>query len=670
MPATLGAAIIAAANWTIATVGGIVAPGAFITPFATSGTLLGVTSAQIVGTVALTGLSVALTPSLPSPASQKITVRDPVGPRRRFYGYGRIGGKLFELKVAEPTGDGILYVGTILMSGRISALDKHWVSGQEVRIDGSGQVLFPAIWLDTLRVQLYYKLGTATQTVYSQLTSAFPGRWTSVHRLDGLATTLLKNNGVPLEDFATVYQAGIPNYSGEGHWACVWDPRLDNNYGGSGTHDLADETTWEWSDNPALIILDYLKHDDGMRLPFELIEPGLDEWVTAANYCDELVDLIGGGTEKRYTLFGGYEFTEAPKEVLRRMLTPIDGRLRLRADGAIVLDIGKFEEPSSSETLGTESIIGFDVKRGAPKTELKNEIRATYTSAGHNFQPQEADPWRDEDSIALDGTQTGSLDLSWCTSHRQARVRMKVEANRKNPEWQGTIITNANGLRLMGKRYARFILPFLDATFFIVNSNIDLLSGSCMFEVVSFPSTAYDWEVTEEGASPEFETPGDWGYVVPTDATSLTITADGAGGGGENGGNGGGGGARSVKTIAIDPADWGTVILFTVGAGGLTDTEGGGASTSGGASTVTGTLTAGTIAISAGGGQSGFAGGGGGTASGGDTNTSGGSNSGGNGGTAASGAVDNGQNKAETPGGGGHEWGDGGDGRVVFDWTF
>jgi hypothetical protein len=101
--------------------------------------------------------------------------------------------------------------------------------------------------------------------------------------------------------------------------------------------------------------MDYLWHSDGMRLPRSMIELGIERWKAVANCCDELVPLLNGNYEKRYRLSGVYDFSEPPKNVLARMLLPIDGRLHLRADGAIILDIGEFCDPPSRSPMTTFS---------------------------------------------------------------------------------------------------------------------------------------------------------------------------------------------------------------------------------------------------------------------------------------------------------------------------
>lgn len=599
----------------------------------------------------------------PEPDPQQIAIRDTVAPRYRGYGRFKLESVLDELKVENPTGDGILHVASMLHTGEIDAIEELKFNDQITRFDpGTGLVTYPGVWNDSSRVAVHVHLGTDDQTADSFLTTAFPGRWTAEHRLRGIAYVAAKFNGVPLEDFSTVYQAGEPKCSAIGRLSKVFDPR-------DVAQDIDDPTTWTWTTNAALIIMDYLWHRDGMRLPRSMILAAVADWIAAADICDEEVELIGGGTEPRYQLCGTYALPasiEPRKDTLRAMEACIDGFVYFKADASISIQVGAFVEPTDDETFGPADILEYrGLRRGPPKTELRNDVRAIYTSPGHKFLPQEADPWRAPGSIDLDGEQTTTLQMRWSPSHSQTRRMMKVASYRLNPEWQGQIVTNARGRKLRNKRYARFIIPELgiDLTFYINTAEIDLLSGACTFDVVAFPSEAFDWDPTEEGESPEFDSPGNWGRVVPAGVTSLAITADSAGGGG-TAADGGDGGARSVKTIAIDPADVGQVILFTVarrGQGDPLSTD----ATDGGDTTVTGTLTAGAINILCTGGNCNNSGDGPGIATGGDTNTNGSSSAGGDGGQAGSGASEN-----EFPGGGGHEGDDAANGSVTFDWTY
>ena len=79
--------------------------------------------------------------------------------------------------------------------------------------------------------------------------SGAPG-WTANHKLSGLAAIgwsfLFDRDG---KRFAN----GIDPIAAYGRWVKVYDPRKDDNFpGGSGSHRLGVESTYEWSQNPAL----------------------------------------------------------------------------------------------------------------------------------------------------------------------------------------------------------------------------------------------------------------------------------------------------------------------------------------------------------------------------------------------------------------------------------
>jgi hypothetical protein len=123
--------------------------------------------------------------------------------------------------------------------------------------------------------------------------------------------------------------------------------------------------------------------------------------------------------------------------------------------------------------------------------------------------------------------------------------------------------------------------------------------------------------------------------------------------------------------MAIDPYDWGNVILYTVGLRGKGDAlyPASDAAEDGEDSTVTGTLVSGAINIVAGGGKrsSGTSAGAGGIGSGGDTNTTGGFDGAS---VQASGGPPNFDPPNGYPGGGGWHLTDGANGSVVFDWSY
>ena len=88
------------------------------------------------------------------------------------------------------------------------------------------------------------------------------------------------------------FASGIPVMGAYGKWVKVYDPRLDSTRpGGSGTHRVNDETTYAWSENPALHFAQYAygRHQNGKKV-FGVGQPDdAIDWTAIAawaNVCD------------------------------------------------------------------------------------------------------------------------------------------------------------------------------------------------------------------------------------------------------------------------------------------------------------------------------------------------------------------------------------------------
>jgi hypothetical protein len=144
-------------------------------------------------------------------------------------------------------------------------------------------------------VKLYK--GTMTQTADAGLISkANPaGRWTSAHRGAGIAYAVVTS----MLDREKLQQPWDAFFEIQG--APLYDWRKDTTVGGSGAHRWADQTTWQFTENPVLMAyalergifngaeMMVGKGALAARLP-------LDMWTLAANISDEIV-----GSGRRYS---------------------------------------------------------------------------------------------------------------------------------------------------------------------------------------------------------------------------------------------------------------------------------------------------------------------------------------------------------------------------------
>jgi hypothetical protein len=301
--------------------------------------------------------------------------------------------------------------------------------------------------------------------------------------------------------------------------------------------------TWKWSCNPVWVWLDVLRHADGLGLPWSMFEPAIDVWIAAADYCDQIRPTKDGGSELWFRIAGAYKLTDPPKRWLPAMLDVADGQLSLRGDGCIVPSIGRWQEPEVTITDG-EVYSYTDFAKGRAKPDIRNQINATFISSVYNYIEQSADPTINADSISVDGYQPLDMDLTWCPSHAQAKVRMKIEAARQNPEaWCGTLILNAYGLKLLNqntdgspRRFVRLQLSDfgLDSTFEILKRTVDPKSATVTIAVQEMTADAYDWNADEdEGTAPligldksaaDVENP--YNMQVSVGGVVITVTLD------------------------------------------------------------------------------------------------------------------------------------------------
>jgi len=107
-----------------------------------------------------------------------------------------------------------------------------------------------------------------------------------------------------------------------------YDPRKDSTIGGDGSHLADDETTWEWTDNAALINFYWKRFGGDIVLPIEMFD--IANIAFEANLCDEEVtftDKDGNThTEKRWTCNGIIDLSQGQRIVEDELLKSCGGR--------------------------------------------------------------------------------------------------------------------------------------------------------------------------------------------------------------------------------------------------------------------------------------------------------------------------------------------------------
>lgn len=169
-----------------------------------------------------------------------------------IYGLRRIGGTRC---LTEVSGDSNQYLHVVIAhcEGEIAGIDAIYLDNVP-----SGDARFANLVTSETYV------GTDAQAASTALATALPGRWTTNHKLSGVAYTYLR-----LTYDQNAFH-GLPLVSVDIRGRKVFDPR---------------DGTTKYSANPALCIRDYLTHT---RFGRGIAAADLDDasFIAAANYCD------------------------------------------------------------------------------------------------------------------------------------------------------------------------------------------------------------------------------------------------------------------------------------------------------------------------------------------------------------------------------------------------
>lgn len=134
-------------------------------------------------------------------------------------------------------------------------------------------------------------------------------------------------------EFERHLMTAIPAFRFEVQGIKLYDPRKDSAVGGNGPHRWGVESTYEWTDNPIVIIYNILR---GIHYRGEFIWGGtvklwglpLSGWMAAMNECDILVQIENGQFEKQFRC--GYEIRtldQDPMDVIEELLKSCNGRI-------------------------------------------------------------------------------------------------------------------------------------------------------------------------------------------------------------------------------------------------------------------------------------------------------------------------------------------------------
>ena len=327
-------------------------------------------------------------------------VKQAITSRGAVYGEVRLSGAIAFAESSDN--DKYLHLVVLLASHEVNQISTIYLDDEALTLNGSGVVTAPAKYANLVRIKKH--LGATTQTADSDLV-AEAASWTVSHRLQGIAYIYAR-----LEFDADAFPNGIPNISAKVQGKKVYDPRT---------------STTVYSDNPALAIRDYLT-DSTYGFGASASEIDDTAITTAANICEESVNLSGSGTEERYTMNGTIDSANSPKQILENMLTSCGGVLTYQ-NGKFTLKAAKYVTPSI--TLDEETMRGaYSLQTRRSRRDNYNAVKGVFTPVDSNYVPTDYPAYVSNTFVTEDGGDTIflDLDLPYTTSSATAQRLAKV----------------------------------------------------------------------------------------------------------------------------------------------------------------------------------------------------------------------------------------------------
>ncbi|HCT6318474.1 TPA: DUF1983 domain-containing protein [Proteus mirabilis] len=235
---------------------------------------------------------------------------------------------------------------------------------------------------------------------------------------------------------------GVPNVKSELWGKEIYDPRTEKT---------------AWSNNGALVILDYYRHYLGV--PDSDID--WNAFKVAADICDETVQTPDGKSEPRYTLNGAYELEESPASVLEMMHKCIAGEpTYIAGKHGILMQV--YNGPALL-TIDESQII--DTVTVTPELSLRdatNAIYGTFVDAEQqynktDFEPVVIEEWIEEDGLEI----KENMDYRFVTSPYQANRLANLYLRKKRAGRRIQLRMNLDGYAYRPGDVIKLELPSL-----------------------------------------------------------------------------------------------------------------------------------------------------------------------------------------------------------------
>lgn len=304
--------------------------------------------------------------------AQESTVSS-TAPRRIVYGTAVVGGNIV-WRVSEETGETQF---AIVWAEGCNAVNTILFDGIDVAPSGS----YPNGYFGgDFRAESFTGLTGSQNLTDSLLISKKPSYWDGFHFFSGCAYSYIF-----LRFNSTAFPNGFPSVTAEIEGRRIYDPRKDSTSGsilykpslGVSSHRLATSSTWQYDDNAALCLLDYMLDSRlGLGESFDSFDQ--QSLRDAIDICEQGV-TSASGVRKRYTCNGSIFADKSHRENIKQILSTMNGKL-IYSNGKYYIKPYAYETPHS-QIVDESMIVGainYSAKQG--RADSYNRVKGKFNS--------------------------------------------------------------------------------------------------------------------------------------------------------------------------------------------------------------------------------------------------------------------------------------------------
>tara|TARA_Y100000361_G_scaffold37821_1_gene32369 strand:- start:3842 stop:7678 length:3837 start_codon:yes stop_codon:yes gene_type:complete len=307
------------------------------------------------------------------------------------------------------------------------------------------------------------------------------------------------------------------------------------------THSKTNPATWEWSENPALCILDFLTNTVyGRGIPYDDID--LQSFITSANYCDDrtltLVDEAGNDMtgQKRFTCNGVVNPDEEAISTLRKLLISCRGTLVVSDKYKLVID----KPEISVFTFDKSNIIGEWTIAGSGVRNYKNKIKARFRNKNNRYD-EDISITTGTNFLADDNNRQLVQEVMMPFTNEQQRVDLLSQHLLKQTrlKWSVSFTATLEALALEAMDVVRIKHSTVgwdsgslsEGKLFRVSS-VELLSEDTVkITATEYDSSVYSFDVNTPPSAPTTNLPDPNSAIPPSnlalDSSDLLVSKDG-----------------------------------------------------------------------------------------------------------------------------------------------